>query len=312
MPSPSVAFVTVSHAADRDRCALLCRSLDALVPSYEHVIVVDRADEKQFRALGNTRTSVLVTEEVLPVWMRRVNLRRFGVRSNAWVQLRAKPVRGWLLQQLVKLAVPPVLDAEVVVHADSDVALVRPFEPGSLVREGGRVRLYAKPDGVAGGYRNEVLWHRAAERLLGLEATPLPLPDFVTSLVPWKRANATALLEHVQATTGRNWVRALANAWHVSEYTLYGRFVTDVLGDRAGQFVTSASLCKDYWLPVALSAEEVEAFLVELEPEVVSLSLTAKAGMATSSYEHVLERRWALERERLSPARVSDGPQRRS
>ena len=42
--TPSVAFVTVSYGPDRDRCALLSRSLEALAPSVEHWIVVDRAD----------------------------------------------------------------------------------------------------------------------------------------------------------------------------------------------------------------------------------------------------------------------------
>ena len=58
---------------------------------------------------------------------------------------------------------------------------------------------------------------------------PSPPSDYITSFVPWRRDNAVALLEHIERMTGRSWLRAIASAWDVSEYTLYGRFVTDEL-----------------------------------------------------------------------------------
>ena len=102
-PNPSVAFVTVSYGPDRDRCALLSRSLDALAPSVAHWIVVDSADRDRFASLAKARRTVITTEDILPVWLRRLNLRKVGLRSNLWA--RGKPIRGWLVQQLVKLAV---------------------------------------------------------------------------------------------------------------------------------------------------------------------------------------------------------------
>jgi hypothetical protein len=291
--TPTVAFVTISYGPDRDRCALLCRSMRELAPSAEHWIVIDRADLELFRSLQDTRTTLVTTEEVLPLWLRRFNLRRVRLRSNVWLQTRGRPVRGWLVQQLIKLAVVNELTADVVVYADSDVVLLRPFLPGSLVDEAGRIRLYALPGAVDNGLPNHVLWHRSAEQLLGLEAAGLPLPDFITSLVPWKRENAVALLEHVEATTGRHWQRALAAANDISEYTLYGRFVTDVLGEDSGQHVTSSSLCHDYWTSEPLSEAELTAFLDGVGPDEIGVSITAKAGMRPQDYVHVIERRWA-------------------
>ena len=91
--------------------------------------------------------------------------------------------------------------------------------------------------------------------------------------------NAVALLDFLQDRHGP-WVRALANAWNVSEYILYGRFVSDVLGDEGGQFASSTSLCLDYWTTEPLSAREVEEFIDAMEPGQVGVSLTAKAGMS--------------------------------
>ena len=289
----SVAFVTVSYGPDRDRCALLTRSLDAFAPAGEHWVVVDRADLPLFRSLQSNRTTLVATEDVLPLWLRRLDIRRLGLRSNLWVQARGKPVRGWLVQQLTKLAIAKEVAADVVVHADSDVVLLRPFHISSVTDQDGRVRLYARPDAVDEGLPDHVLWHRTAEKLLGIGQAKVPMPDFITSFVPWKRENAVALLEHVERNTGRHWLRALAAAWDLSEYTLYGRYITDVLGESADQYVTSSSLCRDYWSHVPLSSRELDAFLDDVGPEEVAVSITAKAGMRPAEYVEVLERRWA-------------------
>lgn len=298
----TVAFVTPSYRLDRDRCALLSRSLEACAPSVEHWIIVDRGDLRLFRPLQNNRTHVVAKEEVLPVWVRRLDTLRIGLRSNVWIQARGLPIRGWLLQQLIKLAIAEELSAEVLVHADSDVVLLRPFSVSSVVDGGCRVRLYARPDYVDETLPDHVRWHRSAEKLLGISPAGLPMPDFISSLVPWKRENAVALLEHIQSTTGRHWLRALAAAWDVSEYTLYGRFAQDVLGASADQFDSSSSLCHDYYKRVPLSVPELETLLDRVGPEEIAVSLTSKAGMRPEQYVELLERRWAA----LGPREPTD------
>ena len=291
--TPSVAFVTVSYEPDRDRCALLSRSMEVFAPSCDHWIVVDRADLPLFRSLSNSRTTLVATEDVLPMWLRRLDLRRIGLRSNLWVQARGRPVRGWLVQQLVKLAVARELRAEVLVHVDSDVVLMRPFDISSVSDHEGRVRMYAKPDTIDDTLPSHVLWHRSAEKLLGIAQAEIPLPDLITSFVPWRRANAVTLLDHIERTTGKHWLRALAASWDVSEYILYGRFVLDILGDNSGQYVSASSLCRDYWGPGPLPPRELEAFLDGLGPEEVAAMISAKAGMRPADYADALERRWA-------------------
>ena len=289
----SVAFVTASYRLDRARCELLCRSLETCAPSVDHWIVVDRGDLPLFRSLRNHRTHVVAKEEVLPRWVHRLDTLRIGLRSNVWLQGGGLPIRGWLLQQLVKLAIAEKLTEDVVVHIDSDVVLLRPFSLSSLVDQAGRVRLFAAPDAIDESLPHLVRWHRSSEKLLGIGPAGLPAPNFISTLVPWKRANALALLDHVEKNSGRHWLRALADAWHVSEYTLYGRFAQDVLGASAGQFVSSSSLCHDYYRRVPLSVPEVETLLDCVGPEQIAVSLTSKAGMRPDDYVEVLERRWA-------------------
>jgi hypothetical protein len=286
--------VTPSYRLDLERCALLNRSLGAFAGSFEHWIVVDRGDLALFRHLESSRTRVVAKEEVLPVWVGRVDTLRVGLRSNVWVQARGRPIRGWLLQQLVKLAVAERLSADVLVYADSDVVLIRPFSVEAVVDGAGRVRLYERPGCVDEAMPDHMGWHRSSEKLLGIAPKGVPLPNFISTLVPWRRENVLALLEHVERTTGRHWLRALAAAWDVSEYTLYGRFVREVLGSGAGQFVSSSPLCVDYYKPVPLTVPELTTFLRGVSDEAFAISLSSTAGMKPQDYVELLERQWAL------------------
>ena len=88
------------------------------------------------------------------------------------------------------------------------------------------------------------------------------------------------------------WLRAIARrCWDVSEYTLYGRFVTDVLGG-SGHFM-GASLCRDYWTRTPLTPTELDVFLEGLAPDQIAVQITAKAGMDPADYAASIERRWA-------------------
>jgi len=140
---PSVTFVTVSYGPDRDRCALLTESLAAFAPTYDHWIVVDRADLPRFRSLAGGRTTVTTTEEVLPVWIRRLNLRRIGLRSNPlarWL-LRTKRTR-YLMRSLYALRAGLMLKRTSLDESRSDywqagksVAGIDAVEPaGEIVR----------------------------------------------------------------------------------------------------------------------------------------------------------------------------------
>ena len=259
----SVAFVTVSYAPDRDRCAFLSRSLDALAPSVEHYIVVDRAD-RGFRLAreqaddaadqgGSTADLAPASEHAEA----RAPLQSMDAGAREADPRLARPATR-------EARVRREARAEVLVHADSDVVFMRPFELSSVVDREGRVRLCMKADAIDAGLPNHVRWHRTAERLLAIGRAELPLPDFISGLVPWRRVNAVALLEHIERTTGRPWLRAIAAASHVSEYTLYGRFVTDALSER-GQF-RAASLCHDYYTRAPLSPTSSTPFSTVLHP----------------------------------------------
>ena len=118
-----LAVITPSYAPDLELCSDLNESVLRNTPSQvTHYIITPRRDVRLFSRLRGTRTEVLSVDEVLP---RRV-LPVAG--ANFWLNLRRPftPVRGWVMQQVIKLQMATQLNADLLLLADSDVRLVRP------------------------------------------------------------------------------------------------------------------------------------------------------------------------------------------
>jgi Family of unknown function (DUF6492) len=287
----SVAFVTKSYTPDLERCELLCRSIELLARGIHHWIIVDSRDRAAFLGLENATTRIVTTEELLPRRVRRLEL--YGIDKNIWLGAHTPPMRGWLVQQLAKLAIAHVASEEVLIHADSDVALIRRFQDAALIGRNDSLRLFRIPAAIDEALPDHIRWHRTAERVLGIPPRPLPLPDYIGGLIPWRREIAVSLLEQIEARSGRDWMRTLARARHLSEYILYGRYVDDVLGQSGGERPAHLSLCRCYWGSHPLTSRELESFIDGAAPEEVGVMVSAKAGMSPRDYAEVLERRWA-------------------
>jgi Family of unknown function (DUF6492) len=200
--------------------------------------------------------------------------------TNMWLNLRRPypPVRGWVMQQVVKLRAAAEVGADVVLLADSDVVFVRPVTDETFRKEG-RVRFYRSDDAVDEGLPRHLIWHEVARRLLGLgSAGPPPLPDYVSALNAWDRGVVLALRDRIEDVTGRPWLEAIASQLHVSEFILYGVFVDGVLGRSADVSTSDSMLCLSYWKPTPLSPADAAGFLGGLSPDDVAVMISAKSG----------------------------------
>src|SRR5262249_10336611 len=136
--------------------------------------------------------------------------------ANLHINLRRPwpPVRGWIMQQAVKLAAVSRLDAEVVLLADSDVVLVRPVRMDRVTIDG-QQSLFREEKGVTADMDRHVRWHTVARELLGLPpAPPPPLPDYVSPLNFWRPDVVRDLQQRIRVTTGRDWLDAFNSQLH--------------------------------------------------------------------------------------------------
>jgi hypothetical protein len=268
-----LAVLTPSYAPDFELCADLHRSVLAHSPeSVQHHLVVPRRDLSLFAELSGPRTHIHCESDFLPrsfVPLPRVN---FSVN----VRRPFPPVRGWIRQQILKLAAASQLDCDVVVLVDSDIEFVRPFDQDTYVRDG-VVRFYRKPGGVDETLPRHVIWHRTARQLLGLPAVSPPYPDYVSSLLAWDPVVLRQILARITAVTGRPWQTAIGSQLHFSEWTLYGVFVDEVLGAPADSFGSEHTRCHSYWDETPLDERSLAEFLAGIRPDDIAVMISAKS-----------------------------------
>jgi hypothetical protein len=268
-----LAVMTKSFAPDFELCAALNRSvLDNSQDTIHHHIVVPRSDLKLFGRLAGPRTHIHCEADLLPRAFVRVPF------SNIMVNLRRPfpPVRGWIQQQVIKLAAIAASEDNVVLVVDSDAEFVRPFTAEMFVRDGA-VRFFCKRNQIDKDLPRHMTWHRVARTLLGLPPAEPPYPDYISSPLAWDPTLVRRMLARVEATTGRSWTTTIAAQLDFSECILYGLFVDAVSGSPANSFASDDSLCLVYWDPTPLNPDSVAQFIRGARPTDIAAVIQSKS-----------------------------------
>jgi hypothetical protein len=269
-----MAVITPSFAPDFELCVALNRSvLDYAPHSVQHHIIVPRSDLKLFGRLAGPRTHIRCEADFLPRTFVPLPLSNFTVNLGR----PFPPVRGWILQQVIKLAAVAAIEDDVVLVVDSDVEFIRPFTAETFVRDG-NVRFYRGPKEIDERLPRHMAWHRVARVLLGLPPIEPPFTHYIpSSLVAWDPRIVRRMLARVTATTGRPWPTAIAGRLHFSEWTLYGVFVDDVSGAPANSFASEDQLCLCYWDFSPLNLDRVADFVRSVRPTDVAAMISSKS-----------------------------------
>jgi hypothetical protein len=145
------------------------------------------------------------------------------------------PTSGWVVQQLVKLAIANFVDTEFYLTLDADVICIRRVCFGDLIKDG---------RALARRYHHEIHkeWYEAAARLLGLPRSAW-VHDFTPALL--SREATCRLTSHLSGRVNRfvqrlavllpprSLARAILTGWRSyllrnlpwTEYTLYNTFL---------------------------------------------------------------------------------------
>ena len=268
-----MAVITKSFAPDFELCAALNRSvLDNSPDTVQHRIVVPRSDLELFSRLEGSRTRICCEAELLP----RLFVRLPFVNITINLARPFPPVRGWIQQQVVKLAAIAASDDDVVLVADSDAEFVRPFTGEMFVRDG-IVRFFCNPGQIDKRLPRHMTWHRVARTLLGLPQAEPPYPDYIASPLAWDPKIVRRMLAHVATTTKQPWPTAIAGQLDFSECVLYGVFVDGIIGAPANSFASDDSLCSVYWEQTPLNQDSAVEFVRRARPSDVAAVIQSKS-----------------------------------
>ena len=264
-----LAIVTPSYAPDLELFADLRRSiLDYFPTDVTHLVIVPRRDVDAFAQFRGPRCEVIPEPALVPRHVLKVP--RSGIYLNPRHPL--PPIRGWVLQQLLKLASVDIVSANTIVLVDSDVVFVRPVDQDTFA-PGGRARFFRLDAAIDDRLPRHVRWHAVASRLLGVAPQGLPLPDYVTSLNTWDRQTVLDLLQRIEDVAARSWFDVVGGELHFSEWTLYGKFVDHFIDMPS----SSDTLCHTYWDPRPLDQASADRFVNDIADTDVAVMISAKS-----------------------------------
>jgi hypothetical protein len=276
------AMITPSFRLDLDRCELLAESVERWVaPHVKHYIVVDRRDVPLFKPLVNARTELVIVEDIVPNWVVRIpGVRRF------WFSFRSRPLKNWILQQLVKLSMPAHVSEDVLLYTDSDVFFCKSYDPREFERDG-KVPLQREP-GQLGLIPHNVAWIDAASRLLGIPFDPADADiDYVGNAICWRKDHALALRDRVSQVAGKQWELAIAPLSKFSEYILYGVHESRVLGGSSGHWHDPVIRTLTHWKSEPLDIAALQSLKARQQPLQHSVMISAKSRTAVADIRHV-------------------------
>ena len=275
-------LITPTYLPDLARAELLVESVQRCSPGLRHHLIVDHRDLKHFRHLGD-RATIITSEDLLPWWMHRLPGRR-----SLWLSLRSRPARGWIVQQIRKIAAAAQVP-DVAIFCDSDVAFVRSFQPSLALSSGDTVGLL-DVEFVNDDIRR---WTDSAHKLLGLEPAAAPPRGHVDSMVCWRKDNVLAMIDRMQHVAGTDWRAALLRLPTFSEYILYGVHTRAILGyERARQHPSKLPLVKPSWGLDLNDPVVFDRFFAELDPATVAVMIHSKDGFVPARYRERLVAFW--------------------
>jgi len=289
---PSIGILTCSYRGDAEACRLLCRTIDRFAPWVEHRLIVPRKDLPLFLPLRGPRREVIAQEELQPGWLMQMPMppprwRRLLhlPRREMFLSLRGLPVRGWILQQMLKIAAVRDAAWDVVLHVDSDCVFFRELTREHLVQDG-RVRFYRSPG--AADMEPHRTWHRAAATLLGLPPQDYFGADYIDSFVVWQKTIVRGLTDRIESVSGRDWWTTLSRTLHFAEYILYGVYADRVMTEDPGHFATARSLGLSRWSEGFSDAAAETAFLASMGADQVACNIQSTLGLSAADRERLL------------------------
>jgi hypothetical protein len=223
-------FFTVSYKNDLDRFILLRETIERFYTgTANHIVVVPKNDYVLFKnAIHDSNVSIETQNDFVDSRYYDKSIYKYiekYIPKQSWRfhALAGKP--GWIIQQIVKLSIPKIVDNGAVVIIDSDFFFTQKFSDSDLgLTNNKRFLFKAFPTSESGMHRKFMKHSRDTLK------TPEGPTNFhyLTGLVVWYPEYVKALTNYIETTHSQYWQESLYNQTVISEYSLYGVYLEEI------------------------------------------------------------------------------------
>lgn len=276
-----LAIVTPSYHTDYKLCKLLVDSVNRYADDeIKHYLIIPRKDYPLFEHMMSSRTRIRFQEDFLPWWIFP------SLISKKWyASLKTFPVRGWIRQQIVKLAIGEMLPESFFLLVDSDTFLVRPFDVEAFF-EGEKVSLYCEP--LKTSIPEFDGWQRTSAKLFKIDAFNTTNDIYVAPFIFWRKDILLSMFRALEKNHGKSWQQVLCGQLRLSEYTLYGIYVDHVLGiENSGHYRDPKKHTHDYYKTTPMNPAELKDFKDEMADHHWAVSIASKSSTQINDIREV-------------------------
>ena len=226
-------FFTPSYRGDIDRIKIMRQSILHFVKeNLPHYIVVPKEDINLFKNSFSSDESVTiltqndyVDNKFYPTKL--YNFINTLVPSQSWRISKQSGRPGWIIQQIVKLNIPNIIEEDAALIVDSDVFFIKPFSIFDIVSSSFNTRVLIRqhPLDESALQRNHIAKSRE------ILAIPPGNTDFhyMSWPVVYYKDWGKLLLEYIQKKHEHSWQNVLYDANIFSEYSIYGIYIDEIL-----------------------------------------------------------------------------------
>lgn len=254
------AFVTRSYRRDLAMCRELCASIDEHMPGTQHYLLIDRQDFALFSPLEAENRSLVDCSALLPQF-KQIPCADLQV----WWRWPFRLVRGWIYQQLAKIAYVAQMDENAAIVIDSDARLLAPIDLAQI-QALGQVKIHRNKAERCSAQQEE--WHRIAQGLIGRQVTGYRGFDYIGPAVVWSPNIVKQMIARIEDINGAAWFDCLIRNFRFSEYIIYGNFV-EQLASEGGATLTPGGweFCHASWHYDLSSTDGINSFVAAVRPE---------------------------------------------
>jgi hypothetical protein len=240
------------------------------------MVVVPGAALPLYRQFATPHREIVAQEDLLPfrIWRLPTALRHLsgvirGLSRPLYVNAMLTPIRGWMIQQMLKIEVSRRAQEAAIMHVDSDVFFVRRFS-ADMAFANGKPQFFTVSGQTANPMHSR--WNAVCAKLLEADIPESFHNHYIENCVLWSPDMVRSMVARTEDVTGRSIHDTICALRTISEYYLYGLFL-DIVEGHGAVSPTDVSYCNSYWPASDDVSYDFKAHMAQMNPKHVALAI---------------------------------------